>query len=59
MFIPTDPAYCNADAGDIKIPEPIITARIRFIAEKSPSSLFSCSPLPFSCTDGFSAVAGR
>lgn len=44
--IPTDPLYLRAEAGDTKIPEPIITARMRLMAEKSPSSLFSPTAAP-------------
>lgn len=54
MFIPTEPEYCKAEAGETNIPEPIMTASIRFMAENKPSSLLSCMPPPFSSRGTFS-----
>lgn len=44
MHIPTEPECFKAEAGDMNIPDPIMTARIKFIAENKPNSLFNCTP---------------
>lgn len=54
IAIPTDPEYFNADEGDTKIPDPIITAKITLTAENSPIRRFKRTP-PFSLSI-FSAV---
>lgn len=38
---PTLPEYCNADVGDIKIPEPIITPMIMLMEAKRPMFFFN------------------
>lgn len=50
IVIPTDPLYIKADDGEMKIPDPIITARMTLTAEKSPMLRLSLTPslfLPF------------
>lgn len=42
--IPTEPASWSAEAGDMKIPDPIITPKIMLMAENNPNSLLSCIP---------------
>lgn len=45
---PTLPEYSNAEVGDIKMPEPIITPMMIFIAAKSP--IFCFNPTSVSLT---------
>jgi hypothetical protein len=42
--IPTEPECSRADPEETKIPEPIITAKIRLMAENRPSSRLSWTP---------------
>lgn len=61
--IPTEPLYIRAEEGDMKIPDPIMTARMTLTAEKRPMLRFSLTASVFSslfesdesgCTDSFS-----
>lgn len=47
MVMPIDPLYISAEEGEIKIPDPIITARITLTAEKRPILRLSLTPSPF------------